>query len=121
VKDDQPLLSPGAMNLCRSIIHEKSKEHRELLLIEIGGTENHLHVAAKIPPTLLISDWIGEIKGATSFGIKRLTETGNFTWQEGYGVISFREKEIETVRNYIKNQAEHHASGKIYPDLEKTT
>ncbi len=118
VKDDQPLLSSEKTKLCYSIIHEKSKGCRELLIIEIGGTENHLHLAAKVPPTLQIANWIGEIKGSTSFAIKRLTETKGFSWQEGYGIISFREKEIAIIRNYIKNQKEHHASQKLYPDLE---
>src|SRR5438105_3229977 len=33
-----------------------------LIFHEIGGTETHVHIAVTIPPTLLISDWIGKLK-----------------------------------------------------------
>jgi putative transposase len=37
-----------------------------VLLHAIGGTEDHLHLAVTAPPTLLLSDWIGELKGASA-------------------------------------------------------
>ena len=91
VKDDQSLLNPDALRLFCSIAHEKSKNLPGILILEIGGTENHVHVAIKAPPTLFIPDWVGEIKGASSHVIKRLANRRGFSWQEGYGVVSFRE------------------------------
>jgi len=39
---------------------------------EVNGKENHIHVATNIPPTLTISDWIGELKGSSSHHINHL-------------------------------------------------
>ena len=120
VKDDQSLLNPDAMKLFCSIVHEKSKNLPGILILEIGGTKNHVHLAIKAPPTLFIPDWVGEIKGASSHVIKRLTNGWDFSWQEGYGVVSFKERDVGDVVNYIKNQEQHHATQKLIRDLEKT-
>jgi hypothetical protein len=31
-----------------------------VLLLAIGGTDDHVHPAVTVPPTLLVSEWIGE-------------------------------------------------------------
>ena len=31
-----------------------------------------------------------------------------FSWQDGYGAFTVSESQVETVRTYIRNQAEHH-------------
>ena len=32
----------------------------------------------------------------------------SFAWQEGYGAFTVRASQLETVRNYIQQQEEHH-------------
>jgi len=120
VKDDQSLLNSDAVKLFCSIAHEKSKNLPGILILEIGGTTNHIHLAIKAPPMLFIPDWIGEIKGASSHVIKRLTNSRVFSWQEGYGVVSFKESDVRSIVDYIKNQEQHHATQKLIRDFEKT-
>jgi REP-associated tyrosine transposase len=31
-----------------------------------------------------------------------------FEWQEGYGAFSYRQRDVDTIYHYIKNQEEHH-------------
>jgi hypothetical protein len=31
-----------------------------------------------------------------------------FEWQEGYGVFSYRQRDIDQIYNYVKNQEAHH-------------
>ena len=40
-------------------------------------------------------------------------------WQSGYGVVSFGTKDLPWVSDYIRNQKEHHASGKALERLER--
>ena len=62
-----------------------------------------------IPPTLLISDWVGKLKGASSHYVNhRLLNRKVIDWQAGYGVVSFGTKDLEWVTRYIRNQKEHH-------------
>src|SRR5437763_15059765 len=49
---------------------------------EIGGIETHVHIAVTIPPTLLISDWIGKLKGASSHHVNhKLANRKLLDWQ----------------------------------------
>jgi len=75
-----------------------------------------------IPPTLLISEWIGKIKGASSHYVNHeLLNRKVLDWQTGYGVVSFGTKDLESVVNYIRNQKEHHRKGTAVEHLEKIT
>ncbi len=53
---------------------------------------DHVHVAVSLPPSQLLSDAIGQIKGRSSNLVRvrhpRLADEG-FSWQGDYGVISF--------------------------------
>ena len=93
-----------------------------LIFHEIGGTETHVHVAVTIPPTLLISEWIGKVKGASSHYVNHeLVNRKVLDWQTGYGVVSFGTKDLEWVVNYIRNQKEHHKKGSTVMRLEAIT
>ena len=49
------------------------------------------------------------IKGESSFWINKENLTNKkFEWQDEYFAVSVSESMIETVRNYIKKQEEHH-------------
>jgi putative transposase len=92
-----------------------------VILFGLGGIEDHIHFAEKIPPSLQIAAWAGELKGASSYNVNQSLNSEAFAWQEGYGVVSFREKELKMILEYIENQPAHHASGRIYPSLESTS
>ena len=49
------------------------------------------------------------IKGESAFWFNKqgLTKQ-NLEWQDEYFAVSVSESQIDTVRNYIKNQEEHH-------------
>ncbi len=42
-------------------------------------------------------------------------------WQAGYGVVSFGTGDLPWVRDYVRNQREHHARGKVEDRLERIT
>ncbi len=87
---------------------------------EIGGTENHVHLAVSIPPTLLISEWVGKLKGASSYYINQeIANRKLLEWQSGYGVVSFGTKDLPWIVKYVRNQKEHHTKGTIYERLER--
>jgi putative transposase len=80
---------------------------------------DHVHLVVRLPPTVLISEFIGRVKGATSFRVNRdLRPKFKLRWQEGYGVLSLRREELERVFHYVDNQEEHHRSGKMSALLE---
>src|SRR5579862_4725437 len=78
--------------------------------IEVGGIEDHVHMLMGGPPTLLLSEFIGKVKGAASHDINasRMFRSG-FAWGEGYGVLSLAKRNVTAVRKYIVGQRDHHA------------
>ena len=81
------------------------------VLLEIGGTEDHLHLMTGIPSTIAVSDmvkiiktnssgWISDQDGS-SIGIK-------FAWQPGFGAFTVSHSQKPFVSHYLKNQKEHH-------------
>jgi hypothetical protein len=41
-------------------------------------------------------------------------------WEEGYGVLSLRNKDIEFVSEYIRTQKERHQKGDLIGKMERT-
>ncbi|MEK7856862.1 MAG: IS200/IS605 family transposase [Acidobacteriota bacterium] len=85
----------------------------------IGGIETHVHIGVSVKPNLLMSDWIGKLKGASSYYINHEIQPKALEWQRGYGILSFGTKDLKFVVDYINNQKEHHKNGTIHERREK--
>ncbi len=86
----------------------------------VNGMPDHVHLAVSIPPTVGISDWIGELKGASAHHINHeICNRKILRWQSGYGVVSFGTKGLPWVISYIQNQKSHHGAGTIHERLEQ--
>ena len=82
---------------------------------------DHVHLLVRLRPDTVVSQFIGEVKGASAFRANReLKPKFRLKWQTGYGVISLRKDELEKVSLYIDNQEEHHRSGRLSRLLELT-
>ena len=75
----------------------------------MGGVADHVHLLAKLSPTIAISDMLRLIKTNTSKMVNENNKPKHpFEWQTGYGAFSVSESRHEAVRKYILNQEEHH-------------
>ena len=119
-KDNIPSINNEVRKLVYEVIKNKCVETDGVILIALGGTEDHLHLAIRISPGVSIGKFIGELKGATSYFVKKDLSLDDFYWQEGYGAVSFRESDLEKITKYIDFQKRHHDTGKLSKDLEKT-
>ncbi len=122
-KDSLPLLIPQVEALAHRYVKQRLINTGGVFVHEIGGTETHMHVAVTIPPTILISDFVGQLKGSSSHEVNKQLGLRNKTlqWQTGYGVVSFGMGDLEWVKAYVRNQREHHARGRIHDRLERIT
>ena len=78
-------------------------------LLKIGGVEDHVHLLAKLGPTIAISDVLRKIKSNSSKWINERSDVSRkFEWQSGYAAFSVSESKLPAVSEYIANQAEHH-------------
>jgi REP element-mobilizing transposase RayT len=76
---------------------------------EIGGVEDHVHIRFFSPPKHSLSDVIRDLKANSSGWVHETWPArAAFAWQRGYGIFSVSESNVEAVREYIRNQEEHH-------------
>jgi putative transposase len=122
-KNSAPLLTPEIEKVAHNAIRQRVFDTPKVFFHEIGGTENHVQLAVSIPPNLLISTFIGELKGGSSHTINQTFPAldERFAWQVGYGVVSFGTGDLKWVVGYIRKQKEHHARGKFQDRLERIT
>ena len=89
------------------------------ILHAIGGIQTHIHIAASLQPNILVSDWVGKLKGSSSYYINHEVQPKALEWQRGYGIVTFGTKDLQFVADYINNQKEHHKRGNIHDRLER--
>ncbi|MFP4548972.1 MAG: IS200/IS605 family transposase [Fidelibacterota bacterium] len=89
---------------------EKSKEQEipfEILRIQ----PEHIHSLINLPSNRMLSEFVKSIKGETSSWInKQNIFNQKFSWQRGFGAFSVSASQFDVVKNYIKNQEDHHRS-----------
>ncbi len=85
--------------LYRQIMRFKGFVHR------INGTADHIHLLVSLPAVKAISDMIQE--SSRQIRNSRLIPQWK-GWEEGYSSFTCSYRELEMIKNYIKNQKEHH-------------
>lgn len=113
------MISPIIEGRLFHYIKHKIIETPGAYLHAIGGTETHIHIAASLEPNILVSDWVGKLKGSSSHHINREVQPNALEWQRGYGIVTFGTRDLEWVFAYIKNQKEHHSKGTVHERLER--
>ncbi len=123
IKDSLPMLTLPVQQVAYRSIRQRIIDTAGAFLHAIGGTETHTHLAVSVPPTRVISEFIGQLKGASCHDVnKPLAQRGKqLQWQAGYGVVSFGTGDLEWVREYIQNQREHHTRSRVHDRLERIT
>lgn len=83
--------------------------HHEGRSVQVGGTDNHVHILCYLPKNMAPSAFVEKLKQSSSKWIKTVAPYyRNFYWQAGYGLFSVSQQNVERVRHYIQNQEEHH-------------
>jgi len=76
--------------------------------ITIGGTADHVHILAILPPTAALSDVMRTVKANSSKWMHEQMGRHTFSWQAGYGAFSVSRSNVDSVTSYIASQEEHH-------------
>jgi putative transposase len=88
----RPRMSAYAAGICKKF---------DILVLAVGGMQDHIHFLIQIPPTLAVAKAVLAIKSNSS---RWANEEGHkFAWQQGYGAFSVSSSIIPTVIHYIEN------------------
>jgi len=77
--------------------------------LAINGTEDHVHLLAKLRPDKALSDVLRDLKANASGWMRDVfPDLKDFSWQRGYGAFTVSQSNVEKVQDYIARQKEHH-------------
>ncbi len=94
--------------------------NKKCKLYRINGIEDHIHIMSDLHPSVCLSDYVKDIKVASSLWMKESNKFLLFEgWQDGYGAFTYSAREKDTIINYIKNQKEHHKSETFYDEFKR--
>ncbi|MDA3814501.1 MAG: IS200/IS605 family transposase [Candidatus Cloacimonetes bacterium] len=107
-KNRQPYLTKEIRTKVFSHIRDNAKE-KGIHLDFINGYKEHIHILLSMHQEQSIAKIVHLLKGESSHWINenKLTKY-NFNWQEEYLAASISHSAVNRVREYIKNQDEHH-------------
>ncbi len=108
-KNRQPFLTPPLLESTHAYLGGCIRTIGGTVLV-IGGMPDHVHILAGMKPTHRLSDVLCDIKRASSKWMHEDMGCPSFHWQDGYAAFAIGRSEVERVRRYITNQAEHHAA-----------
>jgi putative transposase len=80
-------------------------------LLEFGAEDDHLHLMLSIPPSKAISNFVGKLKGKSSYYLRKHHWDdvkdklwGEHFWSPSYCIASCGGAPLEIVKSYVKNQ-----------------
>ncbi len=95
-------------------------KNQKCKLYRINGIEDHIHIFSDLHPTICLSEYIKNIKIASSLWMKQTGWFPNFSgWQEKYAAFTYSPREKESIINYVKNQKEHHKTETFYDEFKR--
>ena len=88
---------------------KQNAKTKEIYIDFFNCVEDHIHLIISPGSDQTISKVVQLIKGESSFWVnKEKLLKSKFEWQDEYIAVSVSESMINKVRDYIKNQEEHH-------------
>ena len=102
-----------------SHIKEYGKQN-DIYVETVNGISDHLHLLVKMKPTQTPAQIANLLKGESSNWINQNDFLKiKFSWQNGYGVFSVSESQLDKVRYYILNQEKHHQKMTYLEEVDK--
>lgn len=103
---------PVLLKEIRSPLYEHIRENalkKDIHLDFINGHLEHVHCLISLKSGQTIDNILMLLKGESSYWINKNNFTKEkFGWQDEYFAVSISESAVNRVREYIKNQEEHH-------------
>ncbi|MFN4146730.1 MAG: IS200/IS605 family transposase [Runella sp.] len=98
----------------------ENAEKKDIYVDFVNGVEDHVHCLLRLNADMPISKAIQLIKGESSYWAnKEQLFRKKLHWADEYFAVSVSESHIERVRNYIRNQEEHHRKKTFMVEYEE--
>ncbi len=89
-------------------------------LYRINSVPDHIHIFSDLHPAICLSDFVKNIKVASSIWMKSSGKFPQFSgWQDGYGAFTYSVREKDMIIEYIKNQKQHHQRENFFDEYKR--
>jgi len=106
-------------DIIKKHILDYAKENN-IEILSINVQPDHLHLLISLRSDQKVDDIVKRLKGESSHWINSENIIKpKFSWQRGYGAFSISSSHLEAVKNYIKNQDEHHKKFSFIDEYKK--
>jgi len=108
-KHRQPFLTDKKLrDECHAYLAGTCKRRGSTSII-VGGVADHVHILCTLSREESVSVLVRELKRESSKSLKEKSPAlRNFYWQAGYGAFSVSPAHVAVLKQYIRNQEEHH-------------
>jgi len=118
-KNRIPYLRDPIRDTVLSHIRDNAKQ-KGIFIDHINGSIEHLHALISLGAKQTISEIMQKIKGESSYWINKNNITRfKFEWQDDYYAVSIGMSQLDTLREYIRNQVGHHTKVSLEAELDK--
>ena len=107
-KNREPLLSNGIRPALFQHILENGRK-KEIWVDTVNGYKDHVHALISLNKNMTIANALQLMKGESASWLNKSSSVKEkIHWQDDYFAVSVGQSQLERVRNYIRNQEEHH-------------
>ena len=88
---------------------KKTASRQDVEIVELAMLKTHVHMVIRTPPRIDLPRLVQFFKGGSSFAASR--QPGNvlgLRWAPEYSSTSVGPKQLEIVRQYLRDQPNHH-------------
>lgn len=87
----------------------KTASRQDVQIVDLEILQTHVHMVVRTPPRIDLPRLVQFFKGGSSYAASR--HPGNvlgLRWAPEYSATSVGPRQLETVRQYLRDQANHH-------------
>lgn len=95
-------------------------KEKKIYLDFINGFDDHVHCLISMACDQNIAQIMSLLKGESSHWVNKVKLfESDFAWADDYYAVSVSQSAVERVRNYIKNQEDHHRKKAFKEECEE--
>ena len=116
----QPFITEDIERAVYRCLHQQAQKLK-CKVLALNGMPDHVHLVIRVPATLSPAQIMKHIKGVSATLIRKELRQGEFfSWRDSYYVVSLCNPVTAKVIRYVKNQKQHHTTGKLWLSREDT-
>ena len=118
-KTRKPILTRDIRKQVFDHIHENAND-KGIYIDFLSGYLEHVHCLISLGSGQNIDKIVMLLKGESSYWINKVKLIPEkFEWQDDYFAVSVSESVVDRVRNYIRNQEEHHRKESFHKEYNE--